>query len=249
MKNILADEQLSTLHDFTRQRVLLAFDFDGTLAPIVRTPAAAAMRARTSALLAKLAKRYPCVVISGRARADVMEKVDTIPLRAVIGNHGMEPSRNLRNAHWLATLWHAQLASTLPHIAGVVLEDKGVSLAVHYRQARARAAIRRLVLIAAADLDNARIVEGKMVVNILPIGAPDKSTALLALCKRLRCESAIYVGDDDNDEDIFALARQGRLLGIRIGRSSRSQAAYFLPSQAAIDQLLARLLEAREEKD
>jgi len=244
VKNILSDSQASTLHNFAHQRVLLAFDFDGTLAPIVRNPAVATMRARTSSLLTKVAKVYPCVVISGRSRVDVMKKVAAIPLRAVIGSHGMEPSRNLRNAHWLAALWHAQLASTLPHIAGVVLEDKGVSLAVHYRQARARAAVRRLVLIAAADLDNARIVEGKMVVNILPAGAPDKSTALLALCKRLRCESAIYVGDDDNDEDVFALARQGRLLGIRIGRSSRSQAAYFLPSQAAIDQLLVRLLDA-----
>jgi trehalose 6-phosphate phosphatase len=249
VKNILADDQASTLRDFARQRVLLAFDFDGTLAPIVRDPEAATMRARTSSLLAEVAKAYPCVVISGRSRADVMKKVAAIPLRAVIGNHGMEPSRNLRDARWLATLWHAQLASTLPRIVGVIIEDKGVSLAIHYRQARARAAIRRLVLIAAADLPGARIVEGKMVVNVLPAGAPDKGTALLTLCKRLRCESAIYVGDDENDEDVFTLARQGRLLGIRVGRSPRSQAAYFLPSQAAIDRLLVKLIEARGEKD
>jgi trehalose 6-phosphate phosphatase len=245
VKNILAKTELATLHDFAQERVLLAFDFDGTLAPIVRDPAAAAMRPRTSALLAKVAKLYPCVVISGRSRADVMKKVDAIALRAVFGNHGMEPSRNLHNARWLAALWHAQLASTLPRIAGVVIEDKSVSLAVHYRQARARAAVRRLVLIAAADLPGARIVEGKMVVNVLPAGAPDKGTALLTLCKRLRCGSAIYVGDDDNDEDVFALARQGRLLGIRVGRSQRSQAAYFVPSQAAVDRLLVELAKAR----
>jgi len=248
VKNILADDRVSMLRDFARQRVLLAFDFDGTLAPIVRDPAAATMRARTSSLLAKVAKSYPCVVISGRSRKDVMKKVAAIPLRAVIGNHGMEPSRNLRDARWLATLWRAQLVSTLPRIIGVVIEDKGVSLAIHYRQARSRAAVRRLVLIAAADLPSARIVEGKMVVNVLPAGAPDKGTALLTLCKRLRCESAIYVGDDENDEDVFTLARQGRLLGIRVGRSPRSQAAYFLPSQAAIDRLLIKLIEARGEK-
>ena len=246
MKNILSNEQHSTLMEFARQRVLLAFDFDGTLAPIVREPEAAAMRQSTSVLLAKVAKLYPCVVISGRSRADVMKKVDAIPLRAVIGNHGMEPSRNLRDARWLAALWHAQLASTLPSIAGVVIEDKGVSLAVHYRKARSRAAVRRLVLIAAADLPGARIVEGKMVVNVLPAGAPDKGTALITLCKRLRCESAIYVGDDENDEDVFALAREGRLLGIRVGRSQRSQAAYFVQSQSAVDRLLIKLTEARQ---
>jgi trehalose 6-phosphate phosphatase len=246
VKNILAKDELATLLDFAHERVLLAFDFDGTLAPIVRDPEAAAMRPRTSALLAKVAKLYPCVVISGRSRADVMKKVAAIPLRAVIGNHGMEPSRNLRQARRLVTTWRARLASALPAIIGVVIEDKGVSLAVHYRQARSRAAVRRLILIAAAALPKTRIVEGKMVVNVLPTGAPDKGTALATLCKRLRCDSAVYVGDDDNDEDVFALARQGRLLGIRVGRAQRTQAAYFGPRQVAVDRLLTKLIEARE---
>jgi trehalose 6-phosphate phosphatase len=246
LKNILAKEQHTTLLDFAQERVLLAFDFDGTLAPIVRDPEAAAMRPRTAAMLAKVAKLYPCAVISGRSRADVMAKVDAIPLRAIFGNHGMEPSPNLRTWRRLAARWHAQLASNLPPIAGVVIENKGVSLAVHYRKARARAAVRRLILIAAAALPGARIVEGKMVVNVLPAGAPDKGTALTGLCKRLRCKSAIYVGDDDNDEDIFALARQGRLLGIRVGRSQHTQAAYFVPNQVAVDRLLVQLIEARE---
>jgi trehalose 6-phosphate phosphatase len=246
LKNILAKEQHTTLLDFAQERVLLAFDFDGTLAPIVRDPEAAAMRPRTAAMLAKVAKLYPCAVISGRSRADVMAKVDAIPLRAIFGNHGMEPSPNLRTWRRLAARWHAQLASSLPPIAGVVIENKGVSLAVHYRKARARAAARRLILIAAAALPGARIVEGKMVVNALPAGAPDKSTALTSLCKRLRCDSAIYVGDDENDEDVFALARQGRLLGIRVGRSQHTQAAYFVPNQVAVDRLLVQLIEARE---
>jgi trehalose 6-phosphate phosphatase len=245
VKNILADEHLPTLRHFARQRVLLAFDFDGTLAPIVRDPNTAALRAKTRTLLARVAKLYPCVVISGRARADVTKKVAGVRLRAVIGNHGMEPSRNLRGAQWLATLWQAQLASTLPKIPGVVVEDKGPSLAIHYRLARSRAAVRRHILIAAADLHDARIVEGKMVVNIVPADAPDKGTALVRLCKRLHCESAIYIGDDENDEDVFALASDGRLLGIRVGCSRRSQAAYFLPSQANIDALLVELADAR----
>jgi trehalose 6-phosphate phosphatase len=245
VKSVLAPGNLATLHAFARERVLLAFDFDGTLAPIVRDPPAAAMRPLTRKFLGQIAALYPCVVISGRSRADVMKKVAGIPLRAVFGNHGMEPARNLREARWLTALWHAQLASTLPKIPGVHIEDKGVSLAVHYRQARSRAAVRRLILIAAADLSNARIIEGKMVVNVVPAEAPDKGTALVSLCKRLRCESAIYVGDDENDEDVFALASHGHLLGIRVGQSRRSQAAYYLPSQATVDRLLAELIHAR----
>jgi trehalose 6-phosphate phosphatase len=249
VKNILARAQASTLLAFAQKRVLLAFDFDGTLAPIVRKPEAAAMRARTARLLAEVARLYPCVVISGRARADVMKKVAAIPLRAVFGNHGMEPSPGLRAWRRQTDVWHAQLASALPPVAGVVIENKGVSLAVHYRQARAPALVHRLILALLADLRGTRIVEGKRVVNILPAGAPDKGSALITLRKCLRCQAAIYVGDDDNDEDVFALATQEPLLGIRIGHSRRSHAKYFVPSQAAIDQLLLRLLHARQSRE
>lgn len=245
MKNILTEEEEKTLRRFTRGRVLLAFDFDGTLAPIVRNPASASMRGRTEELMTRLAKLYPCVVISGRARADVMKKLDEVPLRAVIGNHGLEPSPRLQRATWLVALWRAQLAASLPRIAGLTVENKGVTLAIHYRKARARAAARREILLAAAELPDARIMEGKMVVNVIPAGAPDKASALRSLCRRMRCQSAIYVGDDENDEGVFAMARKGRLLAIRVGRSPHSAAPYFVTRQASVDRLLAKLIEAR----
>jgi trehalose 6-phosphate phosphatase len=246
VKDILARAQEATLLAFAQERVLIAFDFDGTLAPIVRDPKAAAMRARTARLLAEVARLYPCAVLSGRARADVMAKVDGIPLRAVFGNHGMEPSPNLRTWRKQVARWHAQIAAALPPIPGVAIENKGVSLAIHYRQARARKAVHELVLEAVECLRGIRIVEGKMVVNILPAGAPNKGSSLISLRNRLRCNSAIYVGDDDNDEDVFALAGHERLLGIRVGHSRRSQASYFLLGQSSIDLLLAQLAEFRQ---
>jgi trehalose 6-phosphate phosphatase len=246
MKNLLGKGQLATLHEFARRRVLVAFDFDGTLAPIVRDPEAAAMRKVTAARLTKVATLYPCAVISGRGRADVSQKVSGIPLRAVFGNHGMEPWRGLPAARRLVARWRGELAGSLPQAPGVIVEDKGPSLAIHYRRARARATIRRLVLHAAGRLRDTRIVEGKMVVNVLPANAPDKGAALLQLCKRLRCDAAIYVGDDDTDEDAFAVAGRFPLLGIRVGHARRSRASYFLPGQTDIDRLLARLVQARE---
>ena len=246
MKNVLGREGLAALRAFAARRVLVAFDFDGTLAPIVRDPDAAAMRSRTATLLAEVAKRYPCVVISGRARADVVKKVSRIPLRAVFGNHGMEPWRGLPTARRLAARWHRRIAATLPSLPGVMLEDKGPSLAIHYRRARARGEARRRILAAVAGLPNARIVAGKLVVNLLPANAPNKGTAVLGLCQRLRCDATIYVGDDDNDEDAFALAGEARLLGLRVGRSRRSRAAYYLPGQADVDLLLAALASMRQ---
>jgi trehalose 6-phosphate phosphatase len=242
VKNILGVGQQPILDKFLQQRTLVAFDFDGTLAPIVRDPAAAAMRSRTRQLLGQVARRYLCAVISGRARSDVLTKVKGIPLRAVFGNHGIETMSSPRAVRGLMGKWQAQLGRTLPHIPGLIVEDKGVSLALHYRQAARRTEVRRIVLDAALRLSGKRIVEGKMVVNVLPAGGGDKGTALADLRRRLRCPLAIYVGDDDNDEDVFTLAAQGWLLGIRISRSPKSRAQYFLPTQAAIDDLLARMI-------
>jgi trehalose 6-phosphate phosphatase len=242
VKNILGAGQRPILARFLQQGPLVAFDFDGTLAPIVRDPAATAMRASTRQLLEQVARRYPCAVISGRVRRDVLAKVKGIPLRAVFGNHGIEPLRNPGVVRDLVDKWRAQLGRRLPQTPGLVLEDKGVSLAIHYRQATHRAAVRRLVLDATKHLPGQRIIEGKMVVNVLPAGSDDKASALVRLRRRLHCPSAIYVGDDDNDEDVFALGAQGWLLGIRIGRSSKSEAQYFLPRQSAINALLARMI-------
>jgi len=199
MKNILARNQRAILGRFAKRRVLLALDFDGTLAPIVRDPDAATMRTTTAQRLAEAARRYPCVVISGRALSDVRRKVTAIPLRAVYGNHGMEPWSGLARARRLVAKWRGQLACSLPPVPGVVIEDKGPSLAIHYRQARSRTLLRRLILEVVDELQRSRVVDGKMVVNLLPADAPDKGIALLRLCRRFRCDSAIYLGDDEND--------------------------------------------------
>jgi len=70
--------------------------------------------------------------------------------------------------------------------------------------------------------------------------APPCGTSL-----RVRCDSAIFVGDDDTDEDAFAVADGFLMVGIRVGRSTRSRAEYFLTRQADIDQLLATLVRLR----
>lgn len=246
MKDILAQAQRQVLRRFTDRRVLLAFDFDGTLAPIVRDPDAATMPRSTRALFTNVARLYPTVVISGRARADVAKRLSGIPLRAVLGNHGMEPSPEEKTARRLVAGWHGTMAAGLPDIPGVVLEDKGTSLAIHYRLARARAEARRTILGGIANLPKARIIEGKCVVNLLPDFAPDKGEALLRLCRRLRCPCAIYLGDDDNDEDAFNLADAFPVLGIRVGHAPHSRADYFVRKRAHVNALLSLLIKQRE---
>jgi trehalose 6-phosphate phosphatase len=84
-------------------------------------------------------------------------------------------------------------------------------------------------------------------VNLLPITAPHKGIALERERERLRCDTAIFVGDDKTDEDVFALDQPGRLLGIRVGRSRTSAAAYYIPSQRSIDDLLRALVDLRRD--
>jgi len=243
---LLKGPGLLWLGEMARTRPLMAFDFDGTLAPIVPRPEDAAMRPDTRGLLLDLAHRYPCVVISGRGRSDVKQRLAGIPLVAVVGNHGMEPAPDMPMSHPRTTQWKNTVAAIVGNVPGLRIEDKGLSLAVHYRQVADKTAIRRTILRVAGELPGARIVEGKRVVNILPENAADKASALLTICRRFRRSSAIYVGDDENDEVVFALGSAGvRLLGIRVGKSARSQAQTYLRGQRDMERLLATLIALR----
>jgi trehalose 6-phosphate phosphatase len=245
MRHVLAPAQRHVLERFARSRTLLALDYDGTLAPIVTDPDRAAMRASTRRLFGQVARAYPCVVISGRSRRDVAHRLQGIALAAVVGNHGLEPWHAKARPAREVRRWIPLLEEQLAGIQGVVIEDKGLSLAVHYRKSREKTKARAKILAAADRLDRARLLGGKQVLNILPAGAPGKGLALERVRVRLACDTAVYVGDDETDEDVFALDRPGRLLAIRVGRKRGSSAAYYIRTQAEIDLLLDRLLALR----
>lgn len=255
MKNILARNQRAVLEELTSSNVLLAFDFDGTLAPIVAEPKGAALRVRTRQRLRALCELYPVIVISGRAQSDVQKRLAGVHVHAVVGNHGMEPwgaadraaapSVAMNRYARQVKRWAAMLKRDLESLRGVVIENKTYSLSVHYRQSRQKRTARAAIKAAVAALSGARIVGGKLVVNIMPEGAPHKGIALERERDRLRCDTAIYVGDDDTDEDVFALDDPGRLLSIRVGKKASSSAPYCVQEQSSVDELLRVLIELR----
>lgn len=247
MKDILREDSRAVLEKFAESNVLVALDFDGTLAPIVADPDHARIRAETVDLLKELAVLYPCVVLSGRARPDLVDRLEGVPLRAVIGNHGAEHLETSRELAQEVDRWRPVLKERLSALSGVTIEDKSFSVSIHYRRAREKVRARAVILQAAAALGDVRIIGGLEVVNILPPGSPHKGTALVGERDRLGCDRAIYVGDDDTDEDVFALDEPARLLGIRVGPSAESAARYSIASQAEIDGLLRVLLELRRE--
>jgi trehalose 6-phosphate phosphatase len=240
MQYALSPASLNILTRLSQERTLYAFDFDGTLSPIVEHPALAGMRVRTRKLLDNLAELCPCAIVSGRARADLLDRLSGVRIGHVIGNHGAEPATPSQNPHHRVARWKSALALEINSLPGVWVEDKGMSLAVHYRQAPEKAEAHRRILAAARNLERVKVFGGKLVVNLAPDDAPDKGEALVAERDRLGCDWVLYVGDDENDEDAFAL--DGNIVPVRIGQSQTSHARYYLRSQAEIDQLLELLV-------
>ena len=239
MKYLLSRESRALLNRLAQEQTLCAFDFDGTLSPIADRPDQAGMRNRTRALLARLAMLYPCVIISGRARADVLDKLSGVKVASVIGNHGAE-TETTRKSHRRVEKWKAVLETEVGPIPGLWIEDKGFSLAVHYRQSSHKAQVLQRILAATGKLKHVRVFGGKQVVNLVVDQALDKGDALAAERDRLACNWVLYVGDDDNDEDAFALS--GNVVPVRIGRKQRSHARYYLGTQMEIDEVIALLV-------
>lgn len=235
------------LEKFACDGVLLAFDFDGTLAPIVPKAGAARMRISTAKLLKEVSRAFPVAIISGRSHRDL--KLRLRGLKAyLIGNHGMDWGKATAEsrAHTrLARAWLRSLRASLKGVAGVELEDKRVSLSVHYRKCANKAVALKRVRAAVKDLDGVRVVGGKMVFNLVPEGSMDKGAALLALCEREGFERAVFIGDDLTDEDVFRLGMPKKILSVRVGSRRGSAARYFIESQGRMDDFLRALLRAR----
>jgi trehalose 6-phosphate phosphatase len=90
-----------------------------------------------------------------------------------------------------------------------------------------------------------RAMHGKCSVNIVPVNAPTKGTALARLIEKHGAAGAFFAGDDVTDEDAFALAGRDPVATVRIRHSKASKAEYFVKSQCEIDKLLQLLLDAR----
>lgn len=244
MKYLFDADGRRALQAFAQPDTLMAFDYDGTLADITTDPARAHMQPRTRELLVAIARRWPTLVLTGRARADVLRLLGDVERLEVIGNHGMETARGVVRAECdehLIGQWRQRLAAQLEPHAGIRIEDKQHSLAVHWRESTDPDAMAARVRDAAAQLTGARLVGGKMVLNIVPEAAPHKGSALLAELARSGAARALFIGDDVTDEDVFALDAGERLLTIRVGRDDASRAAFYLHDRGEVDAVLAQL--------
>jgi trehalose 6-phosphate phosphatase len=242
LKYVLAQAHREQLRRLAQARPLLAFDYDGTLAPLGIDPSRTRMRATTRGLLLRLVKRFRCAVISGRARVDLKHCLRGVRGVDLIGNHGIEARRVSFSSLRVVQRWVPVLTARLAGCRGVVVENKAFSITVHYRAAPNKHRARALIRSAAAALADARVVAGIQSLNLLPRAAPDKGVALEEARRHAGCDAALFVGDDESDEAVFALGPSLHLLTVRVGRRKGSRAAYFIRNQREIDELLRRLL-------
>jgi trehalose 6-phosphate phosphatase len=247
MQHMFSHEGMAMLTTILQRHPLLAFDFDGTLTPIVARPADARLSQAVSARLAALAARMPVAIVTGRSVDDVRGRLGFEP-RYIVGNHGAEDgscARSTPGASVTLAPLRARLASRQRDLAdaGVTVEDKGLSIALHYRLSRTREQALALIASLTASTDEVlRVFGGKLVVNVAPLHAPDKAQAMRTLVARSGAPCAVFAGDDVNDEPVFASSPPGWLT-IRVGRDDpRSLAMYFLDSPAEMAMLLDRMV-------
>ncbi|MGZ3685849.1 MAG: trehalose-phosphatase [Bdellovibrionota bacterium] len=248
MNYVFSPSGLSRLEALRGEPTLFAFDFDGTLAPIVANAFSAKIPATTTALLEELSSAAPVAAVTGRP-LEIIRTLVPASFRAWAGDHGAEifprrfaPAMDWRVARATVKKWNRDLSVSLAGLPGVWIEVKELSLSVHFRESPNRAVGRRKILEAVARLTPApRALPGKCVVNLLNPRLPHKGNAVQTLMRGLNTRRALYVGDDANDEDVFALA-DPRILTIRIGQRAESRASLFLRRQNEIDRLLRLLL-------
>ncbi|MEX1184284.1 MAG: trehalose-phosphatase [Gemmatimonadota bacterium] len=202
--------------------LLLGLDFDGTLAPIVPWPGDAALPAALRPVLESLARRADTRValISGRALRDLAERVG-IDGVYYAGNHGLEiEGPGVHRVHPAAEAGRSRMATLAEQLRQVLapldpdsrtwVEDKGLTLSVHYRQVHDEAGA-ELVRSTVRDRTRAepdlRVTDGRKVVEIRPDVDWHKGRALRFLRDTLEARHgaapAVFIGDDRTDEDAF----------------------------------------------
>lgn len=239
-------------------RLLVASDFDGTLAALVDHPdAVVADRAAVGALrsLAELPDTW-VAVLSGRSRAVLTEQLGQAGL-ALVGSHGAEMQGVELGGVELGEAGPGEpevpevvrralddTAAALDVLAteydGALVERKPTAVAFHYRQvepSRHNEAARRAAALADGS-EILRIQPGHMVVELVS-GRTNKGDALDALRRAIDATATVFVGDDRTDEHAFARLGPGDL-AVKIGPGDTC-APVRIASQAEVAPVLERL--------
>jgi len=256
MKNLLeyCDQIVQA---WANKNIILFLDYDGTLTAIAPSPSEAVLSEENKELIEQLAKipLFQVVIISGRSLQDIKQMVG-IDGVIYIGNHGWEIDGSSMHFESLIPVQFSSMLSRIKYelitqladIPGAFVEDKGMTLSVHYRMVgkNKEALVRRIfdyICLPYSKQNMIKVYEGKKVLELRPPVEWDKGKAALWLLRKqeiLKGKSKvlpIYLGDDTTDEDAFrALKNKG--ITVFVGKPKNSTAQYFLAGPQEVTDFL-----------
>jgi len=225
----LPDDVIASISQISEtERLLVASDFDGTLAPIVDDPATARPLPESMEALETLTAIPGTVVavVSGRALADLQDLLGGNQRIHLVGSHGAETSAEDRDSaaslsaddrKRLSRL-KLELQQITAEYRGVNLELKPTGIAVHLRGVddRVAAAVTEQIEENPASWPGVHLLRGKKVLE-LTVVTTNKGRALKALMRQHHITATIFIGDDITDENAFGVL-SGADLGVKVGR-------------------------------
>ena len=263
-------ENLQTVNELLRSKenIILLTDFDGTLTPIRKHPDLVALSEEIRQILIKFShnKEIFLGIITGRSLKQIKKLVH---IRDVlyVANHGIElEGPGIRSTcpeakKARSTLWHIymRLFKSLKNIEGVHIEDKGLSISLHYRTVKKKGDVEYIIStlhdITKPFLDRKMLSlsTGKMVYEIRPPVKWNKASTIQWLLTHYFpvefSEDAllIYLGDDKADIEVFD-SLMGKGLTIFVGNpSDMSTADYYVNSPEEVKVFLEHLYEQKHE--
>jgi len=238
-------------------KIALFLDYDGTLVPIQQDPAKCILSDRIKKQLQLLAHSNRCylAILSGRSLPDIKKRVG---IRKIYygGNHGLDISGpDVRYTHPKAQLAKPVIKNVkhllkkdIEHIKGAWLEDKKFTLSLHFRSADKKniALVKKKFYKVIAEFLKQKsfaVIKGKKVLELTPNASWNKGSAVRLILQKLKNNYLpIYIGDDQTDETAFKeLFKRG--ITIRIGKSKKTSADYYLKGHREVSRLLQQIQE------
>lgn len=245
-------------------RVYLFLDYDGTLTPIKNNPSSAVLSNSIKNLLVELNqnKYIKVFIVTGRSYKTLkdLSGLKNIPIAS---NHGFHI--NSEKIKWS----HPVIKKIIPHLTnltlllkeqlklfkGVLIEDKGITISIHYRNVNEKSVplIKEVILKAVKPYSGKlKITYGKKIIEVRPAVEWNKGLAVLKILKLLKLKTAnpviFYMGDDLTDEDAFKILKN-KAVTIRVGKSSLTNAKYLVKDTNEVHRLLRSINSIYKERN
>lgn len=233
---------------------MVLLDFDGTLCEFQADPTAVQLPETRRRAIVRIQERATVAIVSGRRLEDVRERC-ALDGAVVAGLHGLEIDGldeqyvhpDLEPATAAVAAVGDAIRAVASRVPGAFVEDKGASVALHFREADAdgqRAALEAFDAASAPHIQSGRlrVMRGSYVLELLPNIDWNKGHAVHWILERIERQKgpvfAVYIGDDVTDQDAFA-AVEGH--GLAIAASDRVTANVRLDGPVGVERFLHAL--------